>query len=168
MRLFSSEIRKVLETTGITKSSRKLHYVAWIINFHFTLPSVTQISAADNDCSSFFECCWNCNCSNVSTSLAGSRAKGHWSWRSTTKGCSRPSYATSGRRPAPVHTGTTASSLTASESSAPSSAILATRPRSAGWSSLATRVLTATGATSATPSLSRRGLWTPHSTLWWR
>lgn len=106
---------------------------------------------------------WVCSSSSSSSSKGCTwqererRIKRQWSWRYTIKGWWRQSCATSGKRPARVHTVTTASSLTASLSYVLSSGTHATRPSFAGWSLPATPVPTATGATSATLSPTKRG-----------
>ena len=104
---------------------------------------------------------WVCSSSSSSKGCTWQererRIKRQWSWRYTIKGWWRQSCATSGKRPARVHTVTTASSLTASLSYVLSSGTHVTRPSFAGWSLPATPVPTATGATSATLSPTKRG-----------
>lgn len=98
-------------------------------------------------------------CSKRCTYMEERKKRSHLNLKCTTKECSRPSYATNGKRLVHVHMAIIANLLTALRSCALSSATHATRPRSVGWSLLVTFVPTVTDATSDMPSPSKRGLW---------
>lgn len=85
------------------------------------------------------------------------KRRSHLSWKCIVKACSKQSCATNGRRQGLAYTATNVSLLMELRSSAQSSATLATRPRSAKWSSPVISVLMVIAVTSAMPSLSRTG-----------